>query len=343
MHEGIAGTGVVGVLHCGDGLSYGLRADMDALPIQETTGLSYQSVHDGVMHACGHDGHTAMLLGAARHLAQNPPSRGVLHFIFQPAEEGEAGAQAMIDDGLLERFPMRAIFGLHNHPGLAAGQFATREGALLAAFDSFHIEVRGKGCHAAFPEQGVDPIVAAANIVLALQNLASREVEATKPLALGVTKFHAGDAINAYPSTALIEGCLRYFDTAVGAHIAARIPEIAAAVAAAGRATANCIYKSLYPPLVNHAAETAIAISAAKEAAGVDNVLAQTNPAMGSEDFAYFLRALPGNYMLIGAGNGPATPPCELHSPHYDFNDDILVLGARYWAALARRLLETPS
>lgn len=337
--EGIAGTGVVGTLDCGDGPAHGLRADMDALPIREATGLPYQSIHDGVMHACGHDGHTAMLLGAARHLSRHPPARGRLYFVFQPAEEGEAGAQAMIDDGMLERFAMQSIFGLHNHPGLPAGQFASRAGPLLAAFDSFSIHVRGKGAHAAFPETGVNPIGIGCAIVQALGMIAGSEVSPTLPLALSVTRFHAGNAINASPDDARIEGSLRYFSPEVGAYLHERIPALAAMIARAGKGEAEALVRTLYPPLVNHPAETALALAAAAVVAGPDKVHDAIDPAMGSEDFAYFLRALPGNYMLIGAGGGPDLPLCALHNPGYDFNDDILVPGARYWTALARRLV----
>jgi len=340
VHEGLAKTGVVGILKKGDGPAFGLRADMDALYIQEETNLPYMSVHDGKMHACGHDGHTAMLLGAAKYLAQNADFNGTLYFVFQPAEENEGGAKRMIEEGLFDHFPMEAIFGLHNYPGLPTGHFAIRSGGFLAACDSFHIRVIGQGCHAAMPDQGIDSILIGAEIVQAIQKIVAREIPPVEPVVISTTKFHGGEAINVCPDDVMIEGSCRYFLPEVGDKIEQRLGEIARSICAAHGAQADVTYKRLYPPLINWEEQTKLAIAAATSVSGAENVTTAVDRVMGSEDFAYYLRDKPGCYIVLGTGTGAPGegPPCQLHNPHYDFNDDILTTGARYWIQLVRQL-----
>jgi len=333
--EGIGRTGVVGVLRNGDGPRIGLRADMDALPLHEAEERPYRSVHDGVMHACGHDGHTAMLLGAARYLAENRNFSGTVVLVFQPAEEGSAGAQAMIDDGLFERFPVDFIYGVHNMPGLAAGRIAIGPGPIMAAADSFEIVVQGRGGHAAIPHLTADPVVAGAAMVTALQAIAARNVDPTKTLVISVTQFHGGDAFNVIPDRVTLGGTVRYFEPEVGADARRRMKEILDGVAAAYGVTATLDYSEGYPPTINHDDEAAFAQRVAAEVAGADLVLPEQPPVMGSEDFSFFLQVKPGAYAWIGNGDGEG---CHyLHNPHYDFNDDILPLGASYFT----RLVET--
>lgn len=340
VHEGIAKTGVVAVIRNGDGPCYGLRADMDALHIQEETGLEYQSVYPGKMHACGHDGHTAMLLGAAKYLSQKPSFRGTLYFVFQPAEENEGGARVMLEEGLLQRFPMDAIFGLHNFPGLKKGSFAIRAGAYLAACDSFHIEIKGKGCHAATPHDGIDSILIGAEIVQAIQKIAARETTVMEPVVISTTKFHGGDALNACPETVRIDGSCRYFSADLSEVLERRISDIVRCFARAGGAIGSVNYCRRYPPLVNALTETDVATKVAVSLVGSENVERDASQVMGSEDFAYFLQEIPGAYIALGAGNGEVDdkPPCMLHSAQYDFEDDILTVGASYWVRLADQL-----
>ena len=337
VERGLAGTGVVGTLRTGDGPSIGLRADLDALPIEEAGEVPYRSLHTGRMHACGHDGHTVMLLGAARYLAETQRFRGTVHFIFQPAEENEGGGRRMVEEGLFQRFPVQAVYGLHNWPGLPAGQFAVRSGPMMAAFDVFRITVSGRGAHAAMPNLGADPIVAASSIVGALQTIASRATDPLDAVVVSVTQFHSGDTWNTIPDRAVLDGTARSFRVDVQDSIEPAIRRIAEGVAAAHGATAHVTYERRYPPTVNDAAETERAIAAAAAVVGDHNVDRDPRPSMGAEDFAFMLQERPGCYAWIGNGGG--SDGLNLHNPHYDFNDAILPIGASYWATLAEKEL----
>ena len=331
--EGIGKTGVVGVIHNGDGPAIGLRADMDALPITEETGLSYQSTKDGLMHACGHDGHTAMLLGAARYLSENRNFAGTVVFIFQPAEEGFAGAKAMIDDGLFERYPVDSIYGVHNMPGLPTGTIALSPGPVMAAADEFRVTVQGKGGHGAMPHMATDPVPAAAAMISALQGIVSRNADPSATLVISVTTLHAGDAFNVIPDTVEFGGTVRHFDSDVGEMAERRMREVLEGVAVAHGAGVAFSYRKGYPPTCNHDAETAFAREVAANVLGAE-APAQP-PVMGSEDFSFFLEEKPGAYAFVGNGDGPAC--VTVHNPHYDFNDEILPVGASFFA----RLVET--
>ena len=335
--EGIGKTGVVGVLRNGDGPRIGLRADMDALPILERTGLPYRSKHDGVMHACGHDGHTAMLLGASRYLAETRNFSGAVVLIFQP-EEGFAGARAMMEDGLFDRFPVDAIYGVHNMPGLPAGAIAVSPGPVMAAADSFKATIQGVGGHGAMPHLATDPVVAAASAVGALQSLVSREVDPTKTLVVSVTRIHGGDACNVIPDSVELGGTVRYFDPEVGQMARRRLATLLESVAAAhGAALAEFSYDRGYPPTRNHEAETAFARNVAAEVGGGE--AAAQRPTMGSEDFSFFLEAKPGAYAFVGNGDGDGPGCIGVHNPQYDFNDAILPVGASFLARLAETAL----
>ncbi|HRW59422.1 MAG TPA: M20 aminoacylase family protein [Defluviicoccus sp.] len=332
VHEGLAGTGVVGTLRNGDGPAIGLRADLDGLPIAEETGLPYASKHAGRMHACGHDGHTAMLLGAARHLAQTRRFAGTVQFIFQPAEENEGGARVMIEQGLFERFPVRQVFGMHNWPAMPAGHFAVRAGPLMAACDTFEITVSGTGCHGAMPHFGFDAIVAAAALVSTLQTIVSRAVDPLEAAVVSVTQIHAGDTWNVLPARAVLKGTIRTFQPAVRERIESALTRIAEGTAAAHGCRAEVHYLRHYPATVNAAAETELAAAVAEHIVGAARVIRNPPPTTGSEDFAFMLQVTPGCYIWIGSGRGREDP--SLHSPHYDFNDDILPVGASYWVKL---------
>lgn len=338
VHRGLAGTGVVGTLRRGSGSrAIGLRADMDALPIQEANPVPHRSRLDGKMHACGHDGHTAMLLGAAEYLAASGRFDGTLHFIFQPAEETVGGARVMIEEGLLDRFPMDAVFGMHNWPGLPAGQFAVHAGPVMACADTFDIRVRGHGAHAAMPHQGRDPIAAASALVQGLQTVVSREVDPADPAVLSITRFHAGEAYNVIPDLAEIGGTVRAFRPEVQDRIETALERQCAGLSTTFGVQAGLDYRRGYPPTVNSATEAALCREVAASLVGRENVRTDLPPSMGAEDFAYFLRERPGAYIWIG--NGPGEGGCMLHNPHYDFNDGVLGLGASYWVRLAERLL----
>jgi hippurate hydrolase len=331
--EGVGKTGVVGLIRAGEGPAIALRADMDALPIVEETGLPYRSRNHGVMHACGHDGHTAMLLGAARYLAESRNFAGTVVLVFQPAEEALAGAQAMIDDGLFERFPVQAIYGVHNMPGLPTGTIALSPGPVMAAADSFSIHVRGRGGHGAIPQLTADPVIAAATMVGALQSIVSRNLDPTNALVISVTTIHGGEAFNVIPDSVELGGTVRQFDSAVGAMVRRRMKEVIEGVAAAHEVTVELTYNEGYPPTCNHEAETAFARAVAGEILGGE---APPQPMiMGSEDFSFFLDAKPGAYAFVGNGDGEGC--VSVHNPRYDFNDDILPVGASYFA----RLVET--
>ncbi|WP_448950152.1 M20 aminoacylase family protein [Labrys neptuniae] len=328
-------TGVVGTLRNGaGGKSLGIRADMDALPIEEATGLSYASATPGVMHACGHDGHTAILLAAAKHLAQTRAFSGTLRLIFQPAEENGGGAHAMIKDGLLERFPVDAIFGLHNWPGVPVGQFGFLAGPAMASVDLAIIRIVGKGGHGAKPQQAVDPVVAAASLVLALQTVVSRHVDPLEAVVVTVGSIHGGIAPNVIPDSVELQLTIRTFDVSVRESVRQRIIELAQAQAASYGARAEVSYRRGYPVLQNHAAETDFARQVALRHFGPERIHQGLRPITASEDFAYFLTERPGSYLFIGNGDS-----ADLHNPHYDFNDAILADAARYWVALVQDYL----
>ncbi len=338
VHRGLAQTGVVGVLRAGSGTRMiGVRADMDALPLVEMNEFPHHSRHPGRMHACGHDGHTAMLLGAARYLAAHPDFDGIAVFIFQPAEEAEGGAARMIEDGLFEQFPVEAIFGLHNWPGVPLGQMVVMPGPVMAGTCGFEIRVRGHGCHAAMPHQGVDSIVTGAQLVQALQTVASRTLHPCEAGVVSVTQFHGGEAWNVLPEEVVLRGTLRSFKPDVQDAIESAIERLCSGVAAANGAQISVHFDHRYPPTVNSGPEAAFCQQVAHKVFGREQVLTDCLPSMGAEDFAYFLREKPGCYVWLG--NGPGTGGCTLHNPHYDFNDEALALGVSYWVELVRRAL----
>ncbi|WP_020594165.1 M20 aminoacylase family protein [Kiloniella laminariae] len=332
---GIGRTGVVGVIKgrdSGSGRVIGLRADMDALPIHEDTGLEYASKVDGKMHACGHDGHTAMLLGAAKYLSETRNFDGSAVVIFQPAEEGGGGGREMVEEGMMDRFGIQEVYGLHNWPGVPVGDFATRPGALMAATDLFSIEITGSGGHAAKPHETIDPIVVGSHIVLALQSIASRNIDPVESVVVSVTTCNAGTAFNVIPETAKLTGTVRTLSEAVRNQTQTRIQEIVEYTAKALGATAKVDYQRNYPVVVNHEKETAFAADIASEISGEQRVNTNANPTMGGEDFAYMLNARPGSFIFLG--NGDTAP---VHHPKYNFNDEIIPVGCSYWA----RLVET--
>jgi amidohydrolase len=338
VHRGIGKTGVVGVLRVGNShRSIGLRADMDALPILEANRFDHRSRHDGRMHACGHDGHTTMLLGAARYLAETRGFDGTINFIFQPAEEGLGGADAMIKDGLFERFPCDAVFGMHNRPGLPVGKFSIRSGAMMAGGAYFDVTVTGKGAHGARPESGIDPVLVAAHITTALQSIVARNVKPTDTAVLSVTQIHGGDAYNVIPQQAVLRGTARAFGRDTLAMIEQNIGRIAAGVAAGFGATATLDFRVLFAPLVNDETETVFIADTAAELVGEANVNRNGGVVMASEDFSFMLEKKPGAYIQIGNGDGEGG--CEVHNPGYDFNDAILPLGASLFARLAEKRL----
>ncbi len=338
VHRGIARTGVVGVLKAGTSpRMIGLRADMDALPLAELNEFPHHSRHPGKMHACGHDGHTAMLLGAARHLAAHPDFDGTVVFIFQPAEESEGGAAVMIEDGLFERFPVDAVYGLHNWPGLSVGEMAVMPGPVMAGTCTFEIGVRGHGCHAAMPHQGVDAIVAGAQLVQALQTVVSRNLHPCESAVVSVTQFHAGEAWNVIPEEVVLRGTIRSFKAEVQEQVERAIERLCSGIAAANGAQIGVCFDHRYPPTVNSPAEARFCQEVAASVLGEERVLTDALPSMGAEDFAYMLREKPGCYVWLG--NGPGTGGCPLHNPHYDFNDELLSLGVNYWVRLAQRAL----
>jgi hippurate hydrolase len=332
---GIGRTGVVGVIRGKKGKGakvVGLRADMDALPIEEATGLPYASKTPGTMHACGHDGHTAMLLGAAKHLCETRNFGGTAVVIFQPAEEGGAGAKAMIDDGLLDRFLIEEVYGLHNYPGIPLGQFAIRPGALMAAADRIRIEIEGIGGHAARPHKGVDTVLVGAAIVNALQQIVARNVDPIENAVISITVFQAGTADNVIPQTTLLRGTARSLKPEVRDLLERRIGEVAMGVAALHGARARVHYSRDYPVTVNHARETEFAAAVARDVAGDDQVDPATPPVMGGEDFSFMLQKRPGAFIFMGNGDSAG-----LHHPAYDFNDGAIPYGSSYWV----RLVET--
>ncbi len=336
VHRGLGKTGVVATLTAGNGnKKIALRADMDALFIQEQNTFDHSSRHDGKMHACGHDGHSAMLLGAAKYLSEHRDFNGTVYFIFQPAEEGRAGAKRMIDDGLFEQFPADCVFGMHNFPDIPVGHFAVKTGPMMAAFDCFEIILKGQATHAAMPHLGNDVIVAAAQLISNLQTIVSRTVNPADSAVVTITQVHAGNTWNAIPDSVLLRGTFRCFDSSVQNLIADKIRQQVEAVCAAFGMGAEIKLNPEnlgYPVTYNSDKETALALQAAIAVAGESSVHTNPTPCMGSEDFAFMLQEKPGCYLWIG--NGSSKNSCLLHNPHYDFNDEILAVGAAYWVKL---------
>ena len=341
VHQGLGKTGVVGTLSAGNSdRKIALRADMDALFIAEQNSFAHKSRHTGKMHACGHDGHSAMLLGAACYLAKNRNFDGTVYFIFQPAEEGRAGAKRMIDDGLFEHFPADCVFGMHNYPDIPAGHFAVKSGAMMASFDCFEITLSGLATHAAMPHLGSDAIVAAAHFITALQTIASRSLNPADPAVVSITQIHAGNTWNALPESVLLRGTFRCFSQAVQTAIAEKIRLLLNSICGGFDVSADLRFNpenAGYPVTVNSVAETAVALQAALAVVGEGCVDLQPTPSMGSEDFAFMLQEKPGCYIWIG--NGASENSCLLHNPHYDFNDEILPTGAAYWIQLVELAL----
>jgi len=345
IHRGLGGTGVVGIIKNGaSDRALGLRADMDALPILEKNTFEHASRHHGKMHACGHDGHTAMLLGAAQHLAQHRHFDGTVYLIFQPAEEGGGGAREMIRDGLFEQFPMQAVFGMHNWPGMAAGTFAVSPGPVMASSNEFKVTIQGKGGHAALPHTTLDPVPVACQMVQAFQTIITRNKKPIDAGVISVTMIHAGEATNVVPDRCELQGTVRTFTLEVLDMIEARMRQIAEHTCAAQGLTCTFEFLRNYPPTINAAAEAEFAKEVMTDLVGLDQVLVQ-EPTMGAEDFAYMLQAKPGAYCFIGNGDGDhrsvghGAGPCTLHNPSFDFNDALLPLGASYWVRLVERWL----
>jgi hippurate hydrolase len=348
VHRGLGKTGVVGIVNNGNSSrAVGLRADIDALPMTEHNHFAHASTYPGKMHACGHDGHTAMLLAAAKHLAKHRNFDGTVYLIFQPAEEGGGGAREMMKDGLFEKFPMEAVFGAHNWPGLQVGQFALKSGPCFASSNEFKITIRGKGAHAAMPHNGVDPVPVACQMVQAFQTIVTRNKRPIDTAVISVTMIHTGEATNVVPDSCEIQGTVRTFTTEVLDLVERRMRTIAEATCAAFETTCEFQFKRNYPPTINHPAETEFVRSLLGDVVGAANVF-EFEPTMGAEDFSYFLQARPGCYFLIGNGDGShregghGMGPCMLHNPSYDFNDDLIPLGATTWVRLAEKWLATP-
>lgn len=339
IHRGLAKTGVVGTIRNGDGPSIGLRADMDALPLEEKNTFKHASSNPGKMHACGHDGHTAMLLGAAKHLAASKNFKGTVNLIFQPAEEGGGGGELMIKEGLFEMFPVDSVYGLHNWPGMPAGTFGVGSGPIMAAADMFDLTINGRGGHAAFPDQCIDPIVVASQVVSALQTITSRNTHPVDSVVISVTQIHAGDAYNVIPDSVLMHGTVRTFQTETRDKIPSSMLRVAEGVCAAYGTTCELNYMSGYPATINSVPETEISAKAVVDLLGEDKIILNPTPSMGAEDFSYMLEARPGCYVWLGIGPGKGEAGCMLHSSSYDFNDDVLPTGASYWVKLVENEL----
>ena len=336
VHRGIGKTGVVGVLRSGSSSrTVGLRADMDALPIDETNMFAHRSNHSGRMHACGHDGHTTMLLGAAKYLAETRHFDGIVNFIFQPAEEGLGGAQAMIADGLFQRFPCAAIFGMHNRPGLPVGEFAVRAGPMMAGGAFFDIDIEGIGSHGARPESGIDPVLVAAHVTTAMQSIVARNVRPQEVAVVSITQVHGGNAYNVIPQSVRLSGTARAFSNDVMAMIGKHIARVAEGVAAGFGARAKTDFRPIFAPVINNPVEADFIAGICAELVGSENVRRDPSLSMASEDFAFMLDVVPGCYINIGNGDGEGS--CEVHNPAYDFNDQALPYGASVFA----RIVET--
>lgn len=348
VETGIGRTGVVGLIQGtqGPGKMIGLRADMDALPIQERNQFPHASRHPGKMHACGHDGHVAMLLGAAQEIAENRNFKGSVALIFQPAEEGGAGAQRMIDDGLFQRYPVDAVFAMHNWPGLQEGEFAAHVGAVMASSNEFSVKIQAKGAHAAMPDLGIDPVVIAAQLILAFQTIVSRSCKPVEPAVLSVTQIQAGEAINVIPDHAVLQGTVRTFSIETLDLIEQHMRKLSTELCAAFGATAEMEFERKYPPTINSADMAELAKDALQQIPEVMAVHTNLPPTMGAEDFAFMLQHKPGAYLWIGNGDGGhrthghGIGPCTLHNPSYDFNDKILPLGVTAWLAIAQAFLK---
>ena len=343
VHRGLGKTGVVGIVKNGTSpRAIGLRADIDALPMQEFNTFAHASQHTGKMHACGHDGHTSMLLAAAQHFAKHRNFDGTVYLIFQPAEEGGGGAREMIRDGLFDKFPMDAVFGMHNWPGPQVGRFAVSPGPVMASSNEFRITIRGKGSHAALPHNGIDPVPIACQIVQAFQTIVSRNMKPIDAGVISVTMIHAGEATNVVPDSCELQGTVRTFTTEVLDLIERRMKQVAEHVCAAHDAQCEFAFERNYPPTINHEREAEFARKVMASIVGTDNVDTQ-EPTMGAEDFAYMLQAKPGAYCFIANGDGAHREmghgggPCMLHNPSYDFNDDLIPLGATFWVELAEQ------
>ncbi|MDO4906048.1 MAG: M20 aminoacylase family protein [Lautropia sp.] len=343
---GLAGTGIVGTLRHGSSpRSIGLRADMDALPLQEKNTFAHRSQHPGRMHACGHDGHTTTLLLAARYLSEHPHFDGTVHLIFQPAEEGGSGGQKMIEDGLFERFACDAVFGLHNWPGIPVGCAGLKTGPLMGSSNDFEIVIHGKGAHAALPQNGIDPVLTATHLVQAFQSVISRNKNPIESAVLSVTEIHAGDANNIIPDTAIIRGTVRTFSTEVLDTIESRMKTLTEHICTAFEARADFHFHRNYPPTINHPEQTAFTASVLADVLGADKVIDPVEPTMGAEDFAFMLQRKPGCYFFLGNGDGEHrldghhAGPCMLHNPSYDFNDALLPIGATIWVRLIEAFL----
>ena len=352
IHRGMGKTGVVGIVKGRDGgasgRAIGLRADMDALPMQEFNTFAHASKHQGKMHACGHDGHVAMLLAAAQHFAKHRNSDGTVYLIFQPAEEGGGGARVMIEDGLFEQFPMEAVYGMHNWPGMPVGTFAVSPGPVMASTSEFKVTIRGKGGHAALPHTGIDPVPIACGMVQSFQTIISRNKKPVDAGVISVTMIHAGEATNVVPDSVELQGTVRTFTVEVLDLVEKRMRQIAEHSCAAHDATVEFEFVRNYPPTVNTPAEAEFARKVMAGIVGEERVLAQ-EPTMGAEDFAFMLQAKPGAYCFIANGDGAHREmghgggPCTLHNPSYDFNDDLIPLGATYWVKLAEAWLAQPA